>query len=169
MATGRRGPVRTTGTGQPWVAAAACSSNPTSLPSRSAMAAATPVAAGLDHHPDQRLGAAGPQQHPTAVAEAGLFLGDRRPHRLGRPQEFRVGDRHVDQHLGDPGDQPVQQVGQRPAGAGDQVSQDQTGEQPVAGGGQAPEDDVARLLPAEGETVLVECGQHVPVPDLRSP
>ena len=58
----------------------------------------------LDHHPDQRLGAGRPQQHPAGVARA--RLGRRRP----RPVSVGVGvgpglvhARHVDQHLRQPG------------------------------------------------------------------
>ena len=60
-------------------------------------------------------------------------------------------------------DQAVEQLGQRRSGPGHQVGQDQAGQQAVAGGGQPAEDDVARLLAAEGEPVLVQGGQHVAV------
>src|SRR5580704_8043924 len=48
------------------------------------------VTVGLDHHPYQRLGPTGPQQHPPGVAEPGFLLGDGRPHRLGAVQQLGV-------------------------------------------------------------------------------
>ena len=124
-----------------------------------------PVAGGLDHHPDQRLGAARPQQHPAAVAELGLDLGHRLPD-AAAPASRRVGHRHVDQHLGDPGrpGPPSSSASGRPART-TRSARTSPVRMPVAGGGPAAEDDVAGLLAAEGEALGVQGGQHVAVPD----
>ena len=67
----------------------------------------------LHHDPDHRLGAAGAQQHPAAVAELGLGLGHRPPDHLGLLEPPGVGDGHVHQDLGDPLDQAGRELGQR--------------------------------------------------------
>jgi hypothetical protein len=120
------------------------------------------VGGRLDHHPHQWLGAAGPQQHPTVLAQVG-FGG---PH-VGRHLVQQVGippvGAHVHQHLGQPGHGGGRQVPQRTAGALHHVEQAETGEDAVSGGGQVAEDDVTRLLPAQGEPAAVQFLQHVAV------
>ena len=135
---------------QPWVAAAAWSSKPDQLAQSLGDGLGHAVAAGLHHHPDQGLGAARAAAGPAPLAEPGLLLGHRRPPRVGPVQQLGVGDRHVDQDLGHPGHQAVQQLSATGPPL-DQVGQDQAGQQAVAGGGQPPEDDVTGLLATEGE------------------
>ena len=64
---------------------------------------------GLDHHPDERLGAGRPQQDAARVAELGLGLASRRPEARRRSAPARRStSRHVDQHLR----QPLHHAGQ---------------------------------------------------------
>ena len=57
------------------------------------------------------------------------------------------------------------ELGERPAGAGDDVGEVDAGEQPVAGGGEVALDDVARLLAAERAAAGLHRLEHVAVAD----
>ena len=116
----------------------------------------------LDHHPDQRLGARGAEQHPSPAGERGLLDLDRgkdvvvaRPAAVGPDVDE---DLREQRHGGG-------ELGERPAGADDPVHHLQGREQAVAGRGVVAEHDVAALLPAEPVPAGQHRGQHVAVAD----
>jgi len=131
---------------QPWVAAAALSSNPTRVPRRWAISSATPspVASTMTlTNGSVPLGRSSTRPASPSRSSSSATA----DHTACAPSNNSVlGHGDVDQHLGDPVDQAVQQIGQRRVGPLDQVGEDQAGEQPVPRGGQSTEDDVARLL-----------------------
>ena len=110
---------------------------------------------------------AGRRSTRPVVPQLGLHLGHRVPHLGAVGQALGLGDGHVDQPLGHPLDQPAREVGQRAARPPHQLGQRQAGQHAVARGRLRPEDDVARLLAAQAETVGVERGQHVAVAHVR--
>ena len=88
----------------------------------------------LDHDAHEWLGAARAQQDPAVVAELGLGLDHGLPYLGAVGQALGPRDRHVDEALGHPLDQPRRQVGQRASGPQHQIGQRDAGEDAVTGG-----------------------------------
>ena len=104
--------------------------------------------AGLDHDPDQRLGPAGPQQHPTGPRPAPPRPARPRPRTAGEAADRRpVRHPYVDQHLGSR-HTGARSARLRPVSAIRAITCS-AGQHAVAGGGVGGQDDVPALLAAE--------------------
>ena len=123
---------------------------------------------GLDHDPDQGLGPAGPQQHPAARRPARPPPRPPRPAppasttlgRIGRAATLTStwGSRCIEPR------RPAPPAAARAAGRRSSSRTPVSTPSPVVAS--SPEDDVARLLAAEGEPVGVERLEDVAVADL---
>ena len=107
---------------------------------------------GLDHHPDQRLGARRAQQHPAGVAEFGLGRGTACAHGRRRGHGLPVGDPDVDPAPAAARSRSPARSASALAGLGHAGHQAQRGQQAVAGGGVRGQHDVPGLLAAEART-----------------
>ena len=131
------------------------------MTSRSQTESASSARRRLDHHPHQRLGAGGAQEHAAAALEGLLLALDRLPDRLGTGDRLAVGDLDVDQRLR----QFLHRLHRGEVAAAELADRRQRRGDAVAGGDDAGVDDVARLLAAERPAALAQLVEHVAVAD----
>src|SRR6266478_3625541 len=123
---------------------------------------------GLDHHPQDRLGARRPDQNAPAPAELALNLGQLALERFARmPVESGL-DPHVDKVLRKQA-QLLREFGQRAAGAPRRGEHLQRTDDAFALAVLVQAQQMARSLPAIQPAVLLQALQHVVFSMMRGP
>src|SRR6478736_6992416 len=117
---------------------------------------------GLDHDPDDGLGARLAQEHAPAVTELGLGSADGVGHGEVVLEGALVDVLDVDENLREAG-HDAGELGEVPAGRGHPRGEHEPGERAVAGRAVVEHDDVTRLLAAEGEATVAHALEDVAV------